>query len=96
MTGARLKTICKCCKNATINWLTTDATGVIITLLYNERHQMAGKTKSIYLTITVKGQFKTVFNRVFFDAKAYNEYVKSDEFKSKWPAEEFDVIKEVY
>lgn len=57
---------------------------------------MAGKAKSIYLTITVKGQFKTVFSRVFFDAKAYNEYVKSDEFKSQWPVEEFDVIKEVY
>lgn len=57
---------------------------------------MAGKAKSVYLTITVKGQFKTVFNRVFFDAKAYNEYVKSDEFKAKWPTEEFDFTKEVY
>jgi hypothetical protein len=96
MIGARLNPIYKCCKNTTINWLTTGATGVIIILLYNERHQMAGKAKSIYLTITLKGQFKTVFNRVFFDAKAYNEYVKSDEFKAKWPAQEFDIIKEVY
>ena len=32
----------------------------------------------------------------FFDAKAYNDYVKSDEFKAQWPAQEFDVIKEVY
>jgi hypothetical protein len=57
---------------------------------------MAGKAKSVYLTITVKGQFRTVFNKVFFDAKAYSEYVKSDEFKAKWPAAEFDIVKETY
>jgi hypothetical protein len=57
---------------------------------------MAGKAKSIYLTINPKGQFKTVFHKVFFDAKAYNEYVKSDEFKDKWPADEFDIVKETY
>ena len=57
---------------------------------------MAGKAKSVYLTITVKGRFKTVFSKVFFDAKAYNEYVKSDEFKAKWPATEFDIVKEIY
>ena len=55
---------------------------------------MAGKAKSVYLTINPKGEFKTVFNKVFFDAKAYNEYVKSEEFKAKWPAEEFDIVKE--
>jgi hypothetical protein len=33
---------------------------------------------------------------MFFDAKGYNEYVKSDEFKAKWPADQFDIIKEVY
>ena len=57
---------------------------------------MAGKAKSVYLTINPKGTFKTVFNRVFFDAKAYNDYVKSDEFKIKWPSEEFDIVKETY
>ena len=57
---------------------------------------MAGKAKSVYLTINPKGTFKTVFNRVFFDAKAYNDYVKSDEFKLKWPSEEFDIVKETY
>jgi hypothetical protein len=57
---------------------------------------MAGKAKSVYLTVTKKGEFKTEFNKVFFDAKAYNEYVKSDEFKAKWPAEEFDIVKETY
>ena len=57
---------------------------------------MAGKAKSVYLTINPKGTFKTVFSKVFFDAKAYNEYVKTDEFKAKWPSEEFDVVKETY
>ena len=57
---------------------------------------MAGKAKSVYLTINPKGEFKTVFNKVFFDAKAYNEYVKSEEFKAKWPTEQFDFVKETY
>ena len=57
---------------------------------------MAGKAKSVYLTINKKGSFKTEFTKVFFDAQAYNDYVKTDEFKAKWPAEEFSIIKEVY
>ena len=57
---------------------------------------MAGKAKSVYLTVTKKGSMKTEFNRMFFDAKGYNEYVKSEEFKAKWPAEEYNIIKEVY
>jgi len=57
---------------------------------------MAGKAKSVYLTINKKGSFKTEFHKVFFDAKAYNDYIKTDEFKAKWPAEEFNIIKEVY
>jgi hypothetical protein len=57
---------------------------------------MAGKAKSVYLTITKKGSLKTEFKKMFFDAKGYNEYVKSDEFKARWPAEEFDIVKEVY
>ena len=57
---------------------------------------MSGKAKSIYLTINPKGQFKTVFHKVFFDAKAYNAYVNTDEFKARWPAAEYDIIKETY
>ena len=57
---------------------------------------MAGKAKSVYLTVTKKGSTKTEFHKMFFDAKAYNEYVKSDEFKAKWPTEEFDIVKETY
>ena len=57
---------------------------------------MAGKAKSVYLTINPKGEFKTVFHKMFFDAKAYNEYVKSEEFMAKWPKEKFDFVKETY
>lgn len=57
---------------------------------------MAGTAKSVYLTISRKGSFKTEFTKVFFNAKDYNEYVKTDEFKAKWPATEFDIIKETY
>jgi hypothetical protein len=57
---------------------------------------MAGKAKSVYLTVTKKGSIKTEFTKVFFDAKAYNEYVKTDEFKTKWPVEEYTITKETY
>jgi hypothetical protein len=57
---------------------------------------MAGKAKSVYLTINKKGSTKTEFHKMFFDAKSYNEYVKSDEFKAKWPASEYDIVKETY
>ena len=57
---------------------------------------MGGKAKSIYLTILPKGSHVSVFKRVFFEAKAYNEYIKSEEFKTQWPADKFDIIKEVY
>jgi hypothetical protein len=57
---------------------------------------MAGKAKSVYLTITKKGEMKTEFNKMFFDAKGYNEYIKTDEFKAKWPASEYNIIKETY
>jgi hypothetical protein len=59
-------------------------------------YPMAGKSKSIYLTIYTKGTLKTVFHKVFFEAKSYNEYVKTDEFKAKWPVAEFDIVKETY
>ncbi len=57
---------------------------------------MAGKAKSIYLTIHPKGTFKTVFHKVFFEAKSYNDYIKTEEFVAKWPKEEFDIVKETY
>ena len=57
---------------------------------------MAGKATSIYLTVLPKGSHMSVFKKVFFEAKTYNEYVKSDEFKAKWPSAEFDIVKEIY
>lgn len=57
---------------------------------------MAGKAKSIYLTINKKGSFKTEFTKVFFEAKSYNEYVKTEEFIAKWPTTEYNIVKETY
>jgi hypothetical protein len=57
---------------------------------------MAGKAKSVYLTINEKGKLNAVFRKVFFNASDYNAYVKTDEFKAKWPTAEFDIIKETY
>ena len=57
---------------------------------------MAGTAKSVYLTVTKKGSMKTEFHKVFFDAKSYNDYVKTDEFKAKWPADQYDIVKETY
>ena len=57
---------------------------------------MAGKAKSVYLTINPIGTLKTAFRKVFFDAKAYNTYVKTDEFKAQWPSNEFTLVREVY
>ena len=57
---------------------------------------MAGKATSIYLTILPKGSHSSIFKKVFFEAQAYNEFVKSEEFKEKYPKELFDVVKEVY
>ena len=64
-------------------------------ILRNERRQMAGKAKSVYLTVTTLDH-KSVFHRMFFDAKGYNTYVNSEEFKAKYPTTEFRIIKETY
>jgi len=57
---------------------------------------MAGTAKSVYLTISKKGTFKTEFTKMFFNAKEYNDYVKTEEFKTKWPKEEYEIVKEIY
>ncbi|CAB4241685.1 hypothetical protein UFOVP71_223 [uncultured Caudovirales phage] len=57
---------------------------------------MAGTSKSVYLTVTKKGSYKTEFTKVFFDAKSYNEFVKLEEFKNKYPVAEYTIVKEVY
>lgn len=57
---------------------------------------MGGKAKSVYLTVSPKGKLNRVFTKMFFDAAAYNEYVKTDDFRAKYPPEEFDYIRETY
>ena len=57
---------------------------------------MAGKAKSVYLTVTPINQHNTVFKKVFFNAKEFNDYVKTDEFKALYPDTEYQVIKEIY
>lgn len=57
---------------------------------------MAGKAKSVYLTVCPKGNHLSVFKKVFFDAKGFNDYVKSEEFKTKYPKEQYDIVKEVF
>jgi hypothetical protein len=57
---------------------------------------MAGKAKSVYLTITVKGKLNAVFRKVFFNASDYNAFVKTNVFKAQWPTTEYDIIKETY
>jgi hypothetical protein len=56
---------------------------------------MAGKAKSVYLTVTTLDH-KTVFHRMFFNAKEFNEFVKTDEFKAKYPSTAFKIVKETY
>ena len=56
---------------------------------------MAGTAKSIYLTVTTLDH-KSVFHKMFFNAKQYNDFVKTEEFKAKYPTSEFKIIKETY
>jgi hypothetical protein len=57
---------------------------------------MAGKAKSCYLTVCPRGSIKSVLSKVFFTAAEMNNFIKSDEFKEKYPADQYEVIKEVY
>jgi hypothetical protein len=57
---------------------------------------MAGKAKSVYLTVCPKGKHLSVLKKVFFEAKAYNDFINTTEFKEKYPVELFDIIKETY
>lgn len=57
---------------------------------------MAGKAKSVYLTVCPNGKLQSVLSKVFFDAKALREYIGTDEFKAKYPTEEYTLHKETY
>ena len=57
---------------------------------------MAGKAKSVYLSVVPNGELKAIFRKTFFTAKDYNDYVKTDEFKEKYPLDQFQLIKEIF
>jgi hypothetical protein len=57
---------------------------------------MAGKAKSVYLTVNPIGSHTSVFSKMFFNASDFNNYIKSEEFLTKYPPESFTIIKEIY
>ena len=57
---------------------------------------MAGKAKSMYLTVCPKGSHTSVFTKMFFNAKELNDYIKTPEFLEKYPEDKFQIIKENY
>ena len=57
---------------------------------------MAGKATSCYLTVCPLGSIKSVLQKVFFTAAELNKFINSDEFKQKYPADQYQIIKEVY
>jgi hypothetical protein len=57
---------------------------------------MAGKAKSCYLTVTLKTTHKSVFHKMFFNAKAMNDYVKTEEFLALYPPDLYNYVKETY
>lgn len=56
----------------------------------------AGKATSNYLTVTDRKTYKTVFTKVFFKMGDLNDYIKTPEFKEKYPTEHFEITKETY
>jgi len=57
---------------------------------------MAGKATSVYLTVSVKETHKTAFHKQFFNMNGLNTYVATEEFKEKYPTEQFYITKETY
>lgn len=57
---------------------------------------MAGKAKSCYLTVADKATHKSVLNRVFLKMGDLNDFVKTEEFLEKYPADKFYIVKETY
>ena len=57
---------------------------------------MAGKTKSVYLTVADSKTHKTVFTKTFFSTSEYSKYIKEEDFTKKYPKPEFYYVKEVY
>lgn len=57
---------------------------------------MAGKATSVYLTVADKKTHKSVLTKTFFKMADLNAFVGTEEFKEKYPADQFYIVKEVY
>jgi hypothetical protein len=57
---------------------------------------MAGKAKSCYLSVTDMATRKTVLNRMFFKMADLNEFINTEEFKTKYPQPAYQIVKEIY
>ena len=57
---------------------------------------MAGVAKSCYLSVMDNEARKTVLSKVFFKMEDLNKFIKTDEFKEKYPKEKYTVYKEIY
>lgn len=56
---------------------------------------MAGKAKSVYLSIVEIGKpLSAVVRKQFFNAKEANDYIKTVE--EQYPKEQYQYVKEVY
>lgn len=57
---------------------------------------MANKATSCYLTVADKKTHKSVLNKMFFNMGQLNEYIKTEEFKEKYPSDVYYITKETY
>jgi hypothetical protein len=57
---------------------------------------MAGKATSVYLTVSDKKTHKAALNKVFFKMADLNAFVNTEEFKEKYPADQYYIVKETY
>jgi hypothetical protein len=55
---------------------------------------MAGKAKSVYVSIVDSKTHKTVINKMFFEMSSANKFVKENE--EKYPKPAYYFVKEVY
>jgi len=55
---------------------------------------MAGKAKSVYVSIVDSNTHKTVINKMFFEMASANKFVKENE--EKYPKPAYYFVKEVY
>jgi hypothetical protein len=57
---------------------------------------MAGKATSVYLTVADKKTHKSILTKTFFKMAELNVFVGTEEFKEKYPADQYYIVKEVY